>query len=427
MPLYGDNYVVTSLADSGPGTLREGLAIVNASSGGTVSFAVSGQITLAAPLHLGTIGLGVTINGNNQITISGGGKVAIFYATWGVFSLNGLTLTNAGGRALSVSGDRTSVGVSRTTFLHNTGGAISVFRDAWVQVSQCAFEDNSVDPVTGAGGAISVSAISGATIVNSTFYNNRAARGGAIASDLGYVHLQFSTIAGNSAATGGGVWWQGALPTSVTLDNTIVANNTGGNCGGSAITGGGGNLSYPDNTCPGTVADPKLGPFANNGGPTKTMALLSGSPAIDAAPACQTNVDQRGIARPQGPACDAGAYEKSPISFAGFFAPISNLPLINEHNAGRAIPIKFSAGGYFGMSIIAPGYPASQPVSCVTALPTGGLVPIDTPGASGLSYDNFSKTYSINWKTEKGWAGTCRQLVLRLTDGVDRMARFRFR
>ena len=59
--------------------------------------------------------------------------------------------------------------------------------------------------------------------------------------------------------------------------------------------------------------DPKLGPLAANGGPTKTRALLAGSPAIDHVPtaACPIRVDERGVHRPHGPACDSGAFEKS--------------------------------------------------------------------------------------------------------------------
>ena len=106
----------------------------------------------------------------------------------------------------------------------------------------------------------------------------------------------------------------------MTLKNTIVANSpTGGNCSGT-ITDGGGNLSYPDTTCPGINSDPKLGPLQDNGGPTQTMALLPGSAAIDAAndAICAAppvnNLDQRGIARPQGPHCDIGAYEATPAA-----------------------------------------------------------------------------------------------------------------
>ena len=72
----------------------------------------------------------------------------------------------------------------------------------------------------------------------------------------------------------------------------------------------------------GTVASPidaKLGPLQNNGGPTLTMALLPGSPAIDAGDCLDANgnpllVDQRGVPRPQGAACDIGAYEFQPLS-----------------------------------------------------------------------------------------------------------------
>ena len=64
------------------------------------------------------------------------------------------------------------------------------------------------------------------------------------------------------------------------------------------------------------VADSMLGPLASNGGPTQTMALLPGSPALDVVPAgtleCGAGLteDQRGETRPQGAKCDAGAYEQ---------------------------------------------------------------------------------------------------------------------
>ena len=100
------------------------------------------------------------------------------------------------------------------------------------------------------------------------------------------------------------------------LRNTLVAHSsTGSNCTGE-ITDGGGNLSYPDASCPGINADPLLGPLQDNGGPTWTMALGPGSAAIDAAndTTCASdpvnNLDQRGIVRPQGAHCDIGALEQ---------------------------------------------------------------------------------------------------------------------
>jgi hypothetical protein len=61
------------------------------------------------------------------------------------------------------------------------------------------------------------------------------------------------------------------------------------------------------------ITDPGLGPLAANGGPTKTLALLAGSPALNTVPtsACSLTTDQRGVHRPQGPRCDSGAFEKN--------------------------------------------------------------------------------------------------------------------
>jgi hypothetical protein len=66
------------------------------------------------------------------------------------------------------------------------------------------------------------------------------------------------------------------------------------------------------------VSNPLLGPLQNNGGPTQTHALLAGSPAIDAVTSgCPPPpTDQRGVLRPQGAACDIGAYELGAISAA---------------------------------------------------------------------------------------------------------------
>jgi hypothetical protein len=79
---------------------------------------------------------------------------------------------------------------------------------------------------------------------------------------------------------------------------------------GSDITNTNGNQvgNVPPNSSP---IDPRLGPLVDNGGPTRTHALLLGSPAIDAAstPDCPTT-DQRGVLRPQGAACDIGSYER---------------------------------------------------------------------------------------------------------------------
>lgn len=150
--------------------------------------------------------------------------------------------------------------------------------------------------------------------------------GGGIANSVGStvkstVTVQNSTLSDNSASIWGGALFTntGDASVKVTLQNTIVTSPSGGNCyGATAISDGGGNLSYPDETCPGINADPKLGPLQDNGGPTWTQALRRGSAAIDAGQSSATT-DQRGQSRPfddpdvpnasGSNASDIGAYE----------------------------------------------------------------------------------------------------------------------
>jgi hypothetical protein len=106
----------------------------------------------------------------------------------------------------------------------------------------------------------------------------------------------------------------GLKTTGAYLLNTLLSSNTPGNCIGT-LSDGGHNLSS-DASCPFfsagrlTNTNPKLGPLVSDGGPTWTLALLPNSPAIDAGAALGApNIDQRGIARPQGRGVDIGAYE----------------------------------------------------------------------------------------------------------------------
>ncbi len=128
-----------------------------------------------------------------------------------------------------------------------------------------------------------------ATVPGSGVYaGNPAGSGGGIFELSGTVTVSDCTIADNSAAVyGGGLWVDTG---TATLDNTIVAlNNTdisGGVSSSSAYnligTGGSGGLVNGVNGNQVGVADPGLGTLADNGGPTQTIALLPGSPAIDA-------------------------------------------------------------------------------------------------------------------------------------------------
>lgn len=171
------------------------------------------------------------------------------------------------------------------------------------------------------------------TFTNTTFNGNSAVEkadgtggyGGALAGKGNWTCLN-CTIAGNHAGgQGGGTF----IPANAaTLKNTIVANNTAANNNNGSknrvncyetLIDGGTNVQYPakttstgDRDCVSSpiVGDPKLSALANNGSNTLTMALQSGSKAIDTGTntGCPTT-DQRNVTRPQGSRCDIGAFE----------------------------------------------------------------------------------------------------------------------
>jgi hypothetical protein len=106
---------------------------------------------------------------------------------------------------------------------------------------------------------------------------------------------------------------------------------------------------------------------------------------------------------------------------------VNNLPTLNMVNAGRAIPVKFSLGGDRGLDVFAAGYPRSQEIACDTSLEVDGIEETVTAGGSSLAYDAAADRYQYVWKSSEAWAGTCRQLVVKLRDGSTHRAAFRFR
>lgn len=159
---------------------------------------------------------------------------------------------------------------------------------------------------------------------NSTIANNSALTGGGLSGrgggiwNQGAATITNSTVVGNSAPTAGSGIFNDNTTGTVSLTNSIVANDAASNCSGT-ISSGGHNLDS-GNTCALTVpgdlinTNPQLGLLANNGGPTPTHALLFNSPAIDAGDStvCAAlpigGVDQRGELR-NDLRCDIGAFE----------------------------------------------------------------------------------------------------------------------
>ena len=344
-PAIAATLTVTDLGDSGaPGQLR---TLINAAAPGDTTIMPAGTINLLAgvlaigkSLTIQGAGAGVTIiNGggiDGVFNISCGSTVVISRlsvrngnATFGggIFNCDfaNLTLTDisiGGNIAFDAGGGLLNAGtatLTNVTISGNTGafgGGISNTRSA--TLTNVTISGNTAH----LGGGIENEGTA-MTLTNVTISGNTADEGGGIDTTPNAT-LTNVTIAGNTAGVGGGISYSIFFTAAPTAKNTILANNGfSDNCSISTTAIGvlpivslGHNLDS-GSTCaftgPGDLSntDPKLGPLQNNGGPTQTHALRPGSPAIDAGgPDCPPPAtDQRGVARPQGAACDIGAYE----------------------------------------------------------------------------------------------------------------------
>jgi probable HAF family extracellular repeat protein len=122
--------------------------------------------------------------------------------------------------------------------------------------------------------------------------------------------------------------------------------------------------------------------------------------------------------------------------FTGFFSPVDNPEVAtNKAKAGSSIPVKFSLGGDQGLNIFATGtdannniftYPTSTAMTCDSRDELDAIEETVTAGGGSLQYDSSLDQYTYVWKTNKSWAGTCRQLVVKLDDGTYHRANFQF-
>jgi hypothetical protein len=351
------NVTDSTFTGSGVGIDNEGgsLAVANSMFSGDEGAGISiseGTATVANSTFSGSGGgigsyLGTVSVTNSTFSSNAGNAIDVAFTSLAV--ANSLFSSNAG---RGIYSDRNNVTVSNSTFLANEGGGIFTFGSS-VTVADSTFSGNDAasgggilnsgtieeaegtltvtnstfagNAATSAGGAILNYASAVATVVDSTFSGNDAASGGGISNSgnidqgEGTLTVTNGTFSGNAATVAGGAIDNTG---SVTVANSILSANPGGNCGGT-ISDGGYNLEFTGspgiNTCGfadhALSADPKLGPLQDNGGPTQTIALNAGSPAIDAIPSavngCGTTVatDQRGVSRPQGEGCDIGAFE----------------------------------------------------------------------------------------------------------------------
>ena len=329
--------------NSGSLTLKATTVAGNTANGNEAGFAGFNSIGEGGGIfNTGMLSIdGGTINDNKAAgylysAASFGGSGAGIENTGTAVILNTLIADNAadpyllgGGGGIDNTGTLT---VKTSTIRGNSawsGGGIGNFTysaddSPLLTVVASTIAGNSADTHTGSGGGINNGGT--ASVTSSTISGNLAMEGGGIANQYDApLTVVSSTIADNSANVymGGGIAAgiasQTATPTTqATVIDTIFRNVAGGDVsagnGGQLISLGHNLFSvHPQVVLQPTDlvnVDPLLGPLADNGGPTQTMALLPGSPAIGAGVAVAgVTTDQRGIPLPQGTAPDLGAYQ----------------------------------------------------------------------------------------------------------------------
>ena len=317
---------------SGASVTLSGLVIRNGSAGnGGGIFVKRGSLKLSRSIVSGNFaggdGGGIEHNGGSLSLLKSAVKGNISASDGGGINAIAGSLTI---KRSSVSGNTIGSGGP------DEGGGIATSVPAVIQSSTVSGNKT----ISGDGGGIFAQLTTAKlTMTNYTLANNSAAGGGdATLGNGGGIFAQLTadvslndvTIAhnradaDNSANSNVGGGFRTASGASLSIENSLVVSNagTGGeadDCNGAAFTDLGHNLSTTG-CVGGSTSQAKIGPLANNGGPTKTIALLGGSPAIDhgsprkpgsGGTAC-AKTDQRGVKRPQGERCDVGAYERKP-------------------------------------------------------------------------------------------------------------------
>lgn len=306
------------------------------------------------------------VEGNGGGILNNGGTLTITDST-----ISGNTAIDSGGAVYDSGG---ALSITNSTISGNTSqqGSGIFSNGGTIMLLKSTLSNNLAD---GDGGGIYMNnpgTDPHLTITNSTLSGNSAiggVGGGVLCG--GTILVTNSTIAGNmSSGTGGGIFNVGGM----TLFNTIVADSTGSNCSGTIINGG--NNIDSGSTCGwgtnmGSMSDtsPLLGKLADNGGQTQTMALLTGSPAIDGvtygSPNGSPATDQRGVVRPQLSGYDIGAFEwvqTYNITIAQNCSSVVCTP--------NPVPEMFNslctilpAGGFYISSLLAGDTGAPQPVA----------------------------------------------------------------
>ena len=209
--------------------------------------------------------------------------------------------------------------ITNCTFTGNTasggnggagGGAVLNRSSNTMSVSRCTFVNNSANDDNAGGGIQNFGQFSNATVTNCTFNGNSAMSTGGGIHNSGTINIVNCTISGNTGTLAGGGIGNVGVTGTINLTNTIVAGNISDSVGSKDIN----TDTDPDTRVNNVIGgDPKLEALAGNGGPTQTMALMQGSPAINAGTSSGApGTDQRGFSR--FGSVDIGAYELQSVA-----------------------------------------------------------------------------------------------------------------
>ena len=361
-------------ADTGMCSLREALIAVDAGSGGdTIMLPAGNYPNLQGAEFAISKTVAILGAGSATTTVNGSPNSRVFDVTQPVTAtIDDLTITgghasgsgSGGGVEVNSTSGNPALVMSGDAVIDNTAGVQGGGINLAVQGGVLTLSDSLVanNRISGqgipiaAGGGIVLN--NGGTLTNVTVTGNSdpdSGFGGGGIFTAGGVTIASSTIAGNSSAGPGG----NLSGTSVTLLDSIVAAGVGPagsqNCSVHEISGGHNleDLNQCGFTGPGDQInnDPKLGTLAAIPNAASTLALMPGSPAINAGDtACTTATgaplthDQRGLARPQGSACDIGAFEFQLPSFANPPA-LSGGPQVGQQLSCTAAPAPSSPDG----------------------------------------------------------------------------------
>lgn len=365
--LQAATFTVTKTADTADGvcdadcSLREAIIAANALTGadtiavpaGVYTLTIAGRGEDAGATGDFDITDALAINGADARTtiIDGGGLDRLFDLTGSVItSLSDLTIRNGNpgiDKAGGISNRSTTLTISDVMLTGNTadgnGGGLDAGGASTTTITNSTISDNSSTSNRG-GGVFSQGTLS---LTNVTVSGNAARFGGGLNCAASCTATNVTVTANSASTDGDGIRTQDAG--SISLKNSIVADNAAGQeCSGTVVSLGN-NLSS-DGTCsltgPGDKPNtsPLLGPLQDNGGSTDTHELLAGSPAIDAG----TNVgcpatDQRGVARPIDgdgdtvAVCDIGAYE-APILNVAILSLMKNVTTLEDPFNGTTNP-----------------------------------------------------------------------------------------